>query len=219
MASIRAAIDRLRGHPRIVLGALAVALLVVLAIVTGPERVLAVLDGLADRPAIFAALLCGYAIVRPALAWPTLVLPIGAGYAFGVWGLLPAIVLLTLTGVPPYLVARRASGRGPVSSVGHRVVEATGDLRGVAAARFLPLPSDVISIGAGVADVRFRPYVLGTAIGESPWAVLGILVGLSIERLVAGDLEGFDPLLLAGMAAAGVLLLAGPVYRLVWKDD
>lgn len=205
----------LRKRPRVVAGVLALCVLVGAALFTDPDRVLRALDGLADRPIAFVLLLCGYAIVRPALAWPTLILPIAAGYAFGAWGFLPAIVLLTLTGIPPYVVARRASGTGVTTRIGHRVVTETGGFRGVAAARFLPLPSDVISIAAGVADVRFRPYLAGTAVGETPWAVLGILVGLSIERLFAGELDGVDPLFVAGFGAVGVLLLAGPAYRLL----
>ena len=38
-------------------------------------------------------------------------------------------------------------------------------------------------------------------------------VGVSADRGPAGDLSGRDPALLVGMAAAGVLLLAGPLYR------
>jgi uncharacterized membrane protein YdjX (TVP38/TMEM64 family) len=80
------------------------------------------------------------------------------------------------------------------------------------------LPSDVISVSAGAAGVRLRPFLVGTAVGELPWVVVGVAVGVSLDRLAAGSLAAVDPTVLVAMAGLGALLLAGPVYRTVVRD-
>ncbi|MGM0606174.1 MAG: TVP38/TMEM64 family protein [Halobacteriota archaeon] len=208
------AVDRCRRHPRFVLGAVVFAIVAVAAVLVDVRVAFLALDRLVDRPLLFGGFLVGFALVRPLMAWPTSLIPIAAGYAFGVAGIVPSVILLTVTGVPPYWFARRTSGGGRVSRAGRRLLAATGGFRGVAASRLFPAPSDVVSIGAGIAGVRLRPYVLGTAVGEIPWAVLGVSVGVSIDRLVAGAAAGaFDPWVVVGMAAIGLLVLSGPLYR------
>jgi len=100
-----------------------------------------------------------------------------------------------------------------VLEAGERFVGVAGGARTVAATRLFPLPSDAVSIAAGAANVRLGPFLLGTAAGELPWVIAGVAIGVSTDRLVAGDLSVLDPTLFAGMAGVGVLLLAGPFYR------
>ncbi|WP_253737101.1 VTT domain-containing protein [Halohasta salina] len=181
-----------------------------------PAAALAGFEALADRPLAFAAAVFAVALVRPACAWPTLVVSIGVGYAIGLEGLPLALTALVVTSLPPYWFGASMAGGGRLTAAGRRLLAETGGVRGVAAARLLPLPSDVISVAAGGIGVRLRPYLVGTALGELPWAVLGLVVGRSVDHLTTGSLAGaVDPWLLAGMSALAVLLLAGPSYRLV----
>jgi len=89
-----------------------------------------------------------------------------------------------------------------------------GDLRSVVISRLIPAPSDVVSAGAGLSGVPLRAFVVGTALGELPWAFAGVVAGESIETVVAEGLGAVVSLQLAAASAVvAVLLLAGPVYR------
>jgi uncharacterized membrane protein YdjX (TVP38/TMEM64 family) len=104
---------------------------------------------------------------------------------------------------------------GRVVRVASRVRSATGDLRGTTAARLLPIPSDLVSAGAGLAGVSAPAFVAGTALGEAPWAVAGALAGSSLSTLAAeGSLAAAVDWRLVGAAAVvAVGLLVGPAYR------
>lgn len=180
---------------------------------TSPAAALARLEWLAADPVRFGLALVAVAAVRPFLAWPTTVLAVAVGYGYGWAGIPLGVALLTLTALPPYFLARKGRGTGRVARTGERVVGVAGGTRTVAASRFLPAPSDAISIGAGVASVPLRPFLLGTAVGELPWVVAGVAVGVSTDRLLTGDFSVVDPMLLVGMVAGAILLLAGPCYR------
>lgn len=197
---------------RIALGTAVLVVVLVGAWVTSPERALSALHWLVDRPLLFGLLLLAVTLVRPFLAWPTTPLAIAAGYGYGLWGVPIGVVLLTLTAVPPYFVADRAVPDGRLSEAGTRLIDAGGGVRTVAASRLLPAPSDVVTVACGAASVSFRPFLVGTAIGELPWVVGGVLIGISAESLLAEGLV-FDVRFVAGLAILGVLLLAGPIHR------
>lgn len=196
---------------RIVAGLVALAAVACLA---SPDALLARLRWVAADPARLAVALVVLALVRPALAWPTTALAFAAGYGYGLAGLPFALALVVLTSVPPYLLARRARGDGRIAAAGERLAGVAGDRRGVIAGRLLPAPSDAVSVAAGVAGVGPRPYLLGTAVGEAPWAVAGVLAGSSADALsVEGLSTAADPRLVAAAVAAAALLCAGPAYR------
>jgi len=194
---------------------LAILLIVGLGVaLTSPRWVLSRLDWLAADPLRFGAALVALALLRPALAWPTTLIAVVVGYGWGLPGLPVALALIALTRVPPYLLARRSADGGPVASAGARAVDATGDLRGVIVSRLFPAPSDVVSVGLGLSGVPLRPFLLGTAIGELPWALAGVVAGGSIQRLRREGLGAvIEPELLLAAAVAALLLLAGPAYR------
>lgn len=181
-----------------------------------PTVALSGFERLSASPLLFTAVVFGVAVVRPICAWPTLLLSIGIGYAYGIAGLPLALVALVFTSLPPYQFGTAVTGSGRLTATGQRFIAETGGVCGVTAARLLPLPSDTISVAAGAVGVPVGPFLVGTLLGELPWAVLGILVGGSVDRLTTGELSGVvDPWLLAGMAAVAVLLVAGPCYRLL----
>ena len=184
--------------------------------VASPAAALDWFEALARRPLAFVAAVFAVALVRPACAWPTLVLSIGIGYALGLAGLPLALAALVLTSVPPYWFGASTARSGRLTTAGETVLAETGGVRGVTAARLFPLPSDAVSVAAGGVGVRLRPFLAGTALGELPWAILGLVVGRSVDHLTMSGLSGaVDPWLLAGMTATAILLLAGPCYRLL----
>ncbi|MGZ0746558.1 TVP38/TMEM64 family protein [Haloparvum sp. AD34] len=198
---------------RLLAGGFVLAVVALGAWLTSPATALARLEWLAADPLRFGLALLVVAAVRPFLAWPTTALAVAVGYGYGWVGVPFAVLLVTLTALPPYALARKGRRGGRVARAGERVVGVAGDTRTVVASRLLPTPSDAMSVGAGVASVPLRPFLVGTAIGELPWVVAGVAVGVSTDRLLAGDLSVVDPVLIVGMLAGAVLLLAGPCYR------
>ncbi|WP_418280717.1 TVP38/TMEM64 family protein [Halorubrum sp. DTA98] len=210
----------------VTLGSL-LAVVVAAAWLTSPAVGLATVEWFAADPLRFGIALVVLSAVRPFLAWPTTLVAVAVGFGYGWVGVPFGVVLLTLTALPPYALARAgratpapdAGVGGRLSDAGERFVGVAGGARTVAAARLLPMPSDAISIGAGVAAVRLRPFLLGTAVGELPWVIAGVAVGVSADRLASGDLSSLDPALFVGMAGVAALLLAGPFYRAYKRES
>jgi uncharacterized membrane protein YdjX (TVP38/TMEM64 family) len=192
------------------------ALLGVVAVsgwVVSPDAVLSRVSWVVADPLRLGLALCGLALVRPLFAWPTTLIAVAAGYGYGLPAVPFALALIVLTSVPPFLFAQQFRD-GRLASAGEQFVDATGDLRSVTASRLIPAPSDVVSVGAGVAGVSPGAFVVGTAIGELPWAVAGVVAGDSLDALTAGSLTAvFDLRLVAVAGVLAVALLAGPVYR------
>lgn len=208
---------RLRLGARLGGGAVVAAVLSAAAF-TSPDAVLARAAWATADPTRFVAVAVCLALVRPLLAWPTTLLAVVVGYAFGVAGVPFALALIVLTSVPPYLFARRFGRVGRVAAAGEAFVERAGGVRSVVASRLVPAPSDVVSVAAGVSGVRLGAFVVGTAVGETPWAVAGVLAGASAETLAAGDVAGAIDLRLGVAAAlAAALLVAPTLYE--WYDE
>jgi len=200
---------------RFLAGAGLVALVVALGALVSPGAILDRLAWVATDPLRLTAALVVVAVVRPLFAWPTTLLAVAAGYGLGLGGFPLALGLVVVTSVPPYWVAGRGSGDGSVAAAGERLVAETGDLRSVAGSRLLPLPSDVVSAGAGVAGVPLRAFALGTAVGEVPWVAAGVVAGDSLSALSGASLAAaMDPRVVVGAALLAALAFAGPVYRL-----
>jgi uncharacterized membrane protein YdjX (TVP38/TMEM64 family) len=203
-----------RRRTRVLLGVGLLVAVATAAWAVSPDAALAALAWLAADPGRYLLACVALAAVRPLFAWPTTLLGVAVGFGFGVApvGLPLALALFTLTSVPPYLLARRVGGGGRVAAAGRRVRDAAGDLRGVAASRLFPAPSDVVSVGSGVAGVPPGAYLLGTAVGELPWAVLSVVAGASLDSLASGAPgDVFDLRVVAGLTALGLVLLAGPL--------
>jgi uncharacterized membrane protein YdjX (TVP38/TMEM64 family) len=202
---------------RRVVAGLVVAAVLAGALLVSPEAVLPRLAWLTGDPIRFGAALVGLALVRPLLAWPTTLLAVAAGYGLGEWALPAALALMTLTSLPPYLLARRGrAAAGWVADAGERVVSVAGDFRSVTASRLFPTPSDVVSIGAGLAGVPPRVYVIGTTVGEFPWAFAGVVAGGKAGTPASGEAALGDvvgPWVAVAAALVGTLLLARPAYR------
>jgi uncharacterized membrane protein YdjX (TVP38/TMEM64 family) len=194
---------------------------VTVAWAVSPAAVLDPLSWLADDPLRFGVVVLALTAIRPLLAWPTTLLAVAAGFGYGWVGLPVGVAAMVATALPPYWLARAGRVRARADSriadqlcgAGERFAAAAGGVRAVAAPRLLPVPSDAVSIAAGGSGVRLRPLLAGTAIGELPWAVVGVAIGVSADRIAAGGAPTVDPTVVVSMAGLGVLLLAGPLYR------
>lgn len=186
------------------------------AVVVSPTAVLGRVRALLTSPWFPLVLLALYA-VRPFLAWPITLLSALVGYRYGVLVGLPlALCGAVATSLVPYYGARLLPADWPLvgrfRDGSERFFAATGDVRGVVAARLAPTPAEAISGAAGVAGVSLGSFALGTAVGELPWTVAAVSLGHSLPSFAAGEIR-FDPLLVLGIAALGVALLAGPAWR------
>ncbi|QSG09061.1 TVP38/TMEM64 family protein [Halapricum desulfuricans] len=186
-------------------------------LVVSPERALASLAGTADRPVLFALALVGLYGVRSLVLWPISALSLLVGFVYGpAVGIPIGLAGAVYTCLPPYLLARYAPRqRGPLArlhALGRSAVEVTGDLRGLIAARLVPMPADAVSYAAGLAEVPVGRYALGTALGETPWVVATVLAGASM-RTFALEAAGSTLSLLLAATLLGVVLLSGPAYR------
>ncbi|AZH26463.1 TVP38/TMEM64 family protein [Haloplanus aerogenes] len=154
-------------------------------------------------------------LVRPLLLWPLSVFSVFIGYVFGFPVGVPLVLGGTLlTCLPPFLVATHFGHEfGRLATHGSALVETTGELRGMVAARLSPAPADAVSYGAGIAGVPLRSFALGTLVGELPWALFYVLLGRSLRTFSAAGIEQIDLRLLLLAALVSVLLVARPLYE------
>ncbi|MFB6143505.1 MAG: TVP38/TMEM64 family protein [Halorientalis sp.] len=187
------------------------------ALLVSPATVVQAVDGAADRPLAFLALLVAVYLCRPFVLWPISAVSVVVGYVYGLGvGIPVALAGAVVTSLPPFLLARYTRSEdglfGALGETGERLVETTGMLRGVFAARLAPLPTDPVSYAAGLSGVGLGTFALGTALGELPWVAAAVLAGHSMSALsFRGAAAG--PWLVAGAAALALVLLAGPAYR------
>ncbi|MDB9280636.1 MULTISPECIES: VTT domain-containing protein [Halorubrum] len=210
-----------------------VAAVAAVTLAVSPEAALSRLRWLATDPLRFGAAVVALAAVRPLLAWPTTLLAVAVGFGYGWAGTPLALALVVGTALPPYALARAGRFRlrdganaGDASGIadrfcraGERFAAESGSVRAVTGTRLLPLPSDAVTVGAAAAGVGVRPFIAGTAFGELPWVLAGVAVGVSLDRLAASGGSLVDPAVVLGMAAVGVLILAGPLYRTFLRTD
>lgn len=192
-------------------------LAVAAAVLFSPETVVTELEGLADRPLLFALALVAVYLVRPFLLWPVSSIALVLGFLYGTAVALPlALAGAAVSALPPYLVGRYAQTDiglfGTLGASGERFVDTVGEFRGVVAARFSPVPGDPISYGAGLSGVSLKPFLAGTLVGEVPWALVTVATGASMRTLSLSEFAVSTELVVA-LAGLTVILLAGPLYN------
>ena len=214
------------GYKRVVGGV--VALLVAGGLLLSPDAVIQRFVALLDSP-YFPLVLLGLYLVRSLIAWPITALAVLVGFKYGLLlGIPIALAGAVVSTYVPYAITRYTDFESDLLERAERIADhffdATGDLRGVITARVAPVPAQTTSVAAGAAPVHTREYLLGTAIGEIPWAVAAVMIGTSIHRLTVENVS-FSPWLIAGTVLATAVLLAGPAYKLLtdgddgWGDD
>lgn len=187
-----------------------------------PDSILQSVAHLSEHPWLFLGIVAVLYVARPFLMWPISVLSITVGFVLGVeYGVPVAIAGTLLSNSIVFFAARYArTDAGPLgfaSRSGDRFVERTGGLRGVIAARLAPLPADVVSSAAGLSEVSFKTYLLGTLVGESPWIAAEVIAGASMHTLSVHGLSHSLSLFI-GATALSAVLLARPVYKYV-RDE
>ena len=210
--------DRLAKQQLLGTAALVVGLAAVAAVFS-PARLIREAMHLADHPAYLAGVIVTLYLVRPFFAWPTMPLSAFVGFVLGIgYGIPVALMGALVTCLIPYRFAERAGQQGGMfgwlGESGQRIIEVTGETRGVLAARLSPVPADPVSYGAGFAGVSTRAFVVGTFVGEIPWVVVEVIAGASLRSLT---LQGLSiealPQLLVLLGALAILIVAGPTYR------
>jgi uncharacterized membrane protein YdjX (TVP38/TMEM64 family) len=203
-----------------------VACVVVASVLTSPETAMESVSAVANDPFVFAAVLVGLYAIRPFLAWPATLLAVVVGYGYGVaLGVPVALGFVVGTSLVPFYATRWFDGgtlgpsdtsdesggglRGRVEAY----FGAAGDVRGVTAARLVPIPADIVSCTAAVSGVSTSAFVAGTLLGELPWTVAAVVVGSSAKELSTGGLGSMGLPLGVVTVAAAIALLAGPAYR------
>ncbi|ERG94992.1 MAG: hypothetical protein J07HQW2_01435 [Haloquadratum walsbyi J07HQW2] len=197
-----------------VAGGILVITILIAAVSVSPAVVFNHLTWTVADPVRVILVASGLAIVRPLFAWPTTLLAIIIGYGIGFTGLPFALGLITCTSIPPYFLGRQYNKANSHPRVVAEFVERTGDTRSVVATRLTPAPSDVVSVGAGIAGVSMVPFTIGTVIGELPWAIAGVLVGASAETLVGGVSVTtlIHPRLIAAGSIVAGIIIAPPIW-------
>jgi uncharacterized membrane protein YdjX (TVP38/TMEM64 family) len=196
----------------------AVGALLALGLAVSPATVIDRLRSVVVGP-WFPLVLVGLYLLRPLLAWPITALSVLVGYRYGLAVGVPVALLgAVVTSTLPYAAARYldtdAGLVAQAQSGSERFFSATGDLRGVTAARLAPTPAEVVSVAAGMGRVSVPAFVLGTLVGELPWTIAAVVAGRSMRELSLSGVETADPVLIGGGIAAAMGLLAGPAYRL-----
>jgi len=218
-------------HRRAAVGVALVATVVVASLAVSPTATLSALDAVADDPVAFGGCLLAVYLLRPLVAWPTTLVSVVVGYGYGVaLGVPVGLAGAVLTSMPAF-AAGRYFGDGddnPLSWVapGERFLDATrsyfdttGGFRGVTAARLAPLPADAVTVTAGMTGVSLPAFAAATVVGELPWTVAAVLVGSSLATLTTNGFGAVDVRLVAGLAIAAAVVVAGPLYRRVAVRD
>ena len=193
-------------------------LVVAASVLSSPGEVLRAIEGLLADPFRFALALVILYSLRPLVAWPLSLVSVLVGYAYGFALGFPVALAGTVGScLVPFVLARCFRGDvgllGWVSGTGERFFDATGDVRGVFAARLAPAPADAISYGAGLSGVSASGFVLGTVLGEVPWTAAFVLVGASMTNFSVSEATLDSAAFVLGAALLAVLALAGPAYR------
>ncbi|WP_440989093.1 TVP38/TMEM64 family protein [Haloarchaeobius baliensis] len=203
-----------------------VACVVIASLLTSPDAAMGYVATIANDPVAFAGVLVALYAVRPFLAWPATLLAVVVGYGYGVaLGVPVALVAVVGTSLVPFYATRWFDGGtlaptdtdddadGRLRRHIERYFGATGDVRGVTAARLVPIPADIVSCTAAVSGVSTSAFVAGTLLGELPWTIAAVVVGSSAKELSTGGLGSVGLPLGVVTVAAALALLAGPAYR------
>lgn len=200
--------------PRVLLGIVAVCVVVLVLVITGwgaslwevfsdRERVQGVLDGAgALAPLLYVGFLIFQAVIAPL---PAPAVAMAGGYGFGVVeGFLLTWAGSLAGGVISFGISRRFGRRFVAENARaarlDRFVEEHGVIL-IFVLRLIPLVSfDAISYAAGLSSIRFRGFLLATALGMIPGTFAFVFLG--------GSESGFW----TWVVLSGLAVLAGLAY-------
>ncbi len=204
-----------RGRALVLLVVMAVAVVAALVLgVPSRDEVQAWLDGLG--PAAPVVFVVGYAAAT-LTPLPKNVLSLAAGLTFGLaWGV-GLVWVASMAGACAAFALSRSLGREAVEAmVGHHVAPLDDALErhgtvSVVAVRLVPvLPFTPVSYALGLTALRWRPYVVGTAVGIVPGTLAHVALGASLMSTSWG-------ITAAALTVVGLLSLAGALSARHWR--
>jgi uncharacterized membrane protein YdjX (TVP38/TMEM64 family) len=158
-------------------------------------------------------------VVRPLVLFPATLLTLAAGLLFGpIVGVIVAAAGANAAAMVGWAVARYLAPSG-VSS-GRAIVQSWSDrlhrnsFEAVLLMRLLFLPYDLVNYGCGLLKVKWRPFILATAIGSLPGTIAFVLAGASVKRLDDGT-KGISAATLA--VSVGLIAVSIATSRLLKK--
>lgn len=134
----------------------------------------------------FPLVLVGAFLVRPLFAVPLSPLSVLVGLQYGV---VPGVFVVlggtVLTCLVPYAAGRWFRDEGTLfvrlAEPGEAFFDRTTGTFGVVVSRLSPAPADAVSYGAGLSAVSLRGFVVGTVLGEAPWALTYVTLGSQLD--------------------------------------
>lgn len=126
-------------------------------------------------------------LIRPLFAVPLSPLSVLVGLQYGI---VPGIFVVSggtvVTCLVPYAAGRWLRDEGTLfarlAEPGEAFFDRATDTLGVTVARLSPAPADAVSYGAGLSDVSLRAFVVGTVLGEAPWALVYVTLGSQLDE-------------------------------------
>jgi uncharacterized membrane protein YdjX (TVP38/TMEM64 family) len=116
---------------------------------------------------------------------------------------------IALTTLPVYYAGRRSTTDGSLFGLNveqaERLSTRIDGIRSVAALNLSPVPADIVSYGAGIAQVQPKSFVPGFLFGEAPYTLAFISIGASLQSLTF-ETTTLSPELLVLTAAGAVVL-------------
>lgn len=172
-----------------------------------PERVASWVTALRASPFAPLVVMVGFVLATMIMV-PVNLMILGTGLAFGPALGIPYAMLGVLASASAQFAVGRALGRRAVQrAAGERVERAVRALErsgilAVAVARVVPVaPFGLVNMAAGASSLRFRTFLLGTAVGNGASVLLLVTLGTGAVRLAKSG----DPRWLAALAVALLL--------------
>lgn len=150
------------------------------------------------------------------LILPSTPLNLSGGAIFGVWdgtlwttvaAIIAAVVAFAFTRtIGQEWVAQKFAGRWEAIDAEMR----QGGLFYMFAIRLLPLiPYGIVNFAAGLTSIRFRDYLIGTALGTVPGILPFVMIGAGLKAVQKGDVG----LILFALTLTGILVGVATWYR------
>jgi len=195
--------------------------LVAIAIVVGPDRVLGSYESLTPQGiketidsfgALSVLIYLLVSLARPLLFLPVSPFTIAGGFIFGLgWGFLWSMMGSTASAVFVFFLSRFMLHdfimnhlKGRYSAV-DKIMEGRG-WSFVLLLRMIPvLPFDLVSCFAGVSNLKFRDFLIGTILGEIPGAFVLVVLGTSLDDI--GSAYFYLAIALVILVFAGLYLI------------
>ena len=195
--------------------------LIAIVIVAGPDRVLGFYQSLTPNGiketidsfgALSVLIYLLASLIRPLLFLPVSPFTIASGFIFGLWwGFLWAMVGSTVSALFVFFLSRYMLHDFVTNNLKGRYPSVDKMLEGggwsfILFLRLVPvLPFDLVSCFAGVSNLKFRDFLIGTILGEIPGAFVLVVLGTSLDNI--GSAFFYLALALAVLVFAGSALI------------